>query len=226
MATANDPAPARGSIDPDWFRSFFTGIALDFWRQAMPPGATRAEVDFLVRALQLAPGARVLAVATPASRHATFQVGDMRDLGRQGVFDRAFALGNSFGYVDPAGTRAYLAGVARSLRPGARFVFDSGYIAESLLTHLTEHERHELGEFVFLEQNRYLFEQGCVETSYTFARGAERVTRKGWQWVFTLREVRAALADAGFVVEQQLADPAGTPYHFGAPCLLLVARRY
>ena len=41
-----------------------------------------------------------------------------------------------------------------------------------------------------MEPNRY----------ESFVRCAERVTRVGLQWVFTVREIRALLGEAGFAV--------------------------
>jgi len=46
----------------DWWKTFFEGLAVGFWRAAVMPEATRADVDFLWKHLKLAPGARVLDV--------------------------------------------------------------------------------------------------------------------------------------------------------------------
>lgn len=46
----------------DWWKDFFRGLIVDFWREAMTPEATSAEADFLEKRLELAPGARVLDV--------------------------------------------------------------------------------------------------------------------------------------------------------------------
>jgi ubiquinone/menaquinone biosynthesis C-methylase UbiE len=47
----------------EWWKTFFNGLVVDFWRAAMPPESTTAEADFFARRLALAPGARVLDVA-------------------------------------------------------------------------------------------------------------------------------------------------------------------
>ena len=49
-------------VPDDWWKDFFSGLVVDFWRAVMPPEATTAEADFLARHLALAPGARVLDV--------------------------------------------------------------------------------------------------------------------------------------------------------------------
>ena len=46
----------------EWWRNFFGGLVVEFWRAAMTPEATRAEADFLAKRLALVPGSRVLDV--------------------------------------------------------------------------------------------------------------------------------------------------------------------
>lgn len=53
----------RGAEAPeDWWASFFSGLAVEFWRVAIPEEATLAEAEFLWKHLRLSPGARVLDV--------------------------------------------------------------------------------------------------------------------------------------------------------------------
>jgi SAM-dependent methyltransferase len=53
---------APSQVPEEWWKTFFTGLVVDFWRAAMPPETTTAEADFFARHLALAPGARVLDV--------------------------------------------------------------------------------------------------------------------------------------------------------------------
>lgn len=50
----------------------------------------------------------------------------MCDLRWTDEFDGGYCFGNSFGYLDHSGVRKFLAAVARALKPGARFVIDTG----------------------------------------------------------------------------------------------------
>ena len=52
----------------DWWNHFFDGLAVEFWRAALPPEATKSDVDFLWTHLQLEPGMRVLDVPCGAGR--------------------------------------------------------------------------------------------------------------------------------------------------------------
>jgi ubiquinone/menaquinone biosynthesis C-methylase UbiE len=46
----------------DWWKDFFTGLIVEFWRAAMPPEATRAEADLFEKELAVSPGQRLLDV--------------------------------------------------------------------------------------------------------------------------------------------------------------------
>ena len=57
-------------MESQWFETFFSGIAVEFWIRAMTPEITTAEVDFLEKALELKRGARVLDIPCGHGRHA------------------------------------------------------------------------------------------------------------------------------------------------------------
>jgi SAM-dependent methyltransferase len=46
----------------DWWKTFFSGVTLDFWSAATTPEQARAEADFIQRTLRVHPPARVLDV--------------------------------------------------------------------------------------------------------------------------------------------------------------------
>jgi len=52
----------------EWWKDFFNGLAVEFWREAVPPEVTLGEVEFLWKHLRLTAGARVLDVPCGAGR--------------------------------------------------------------------------------------------------------------------------------------------------------------
>ena len=127
--------------------------------------------------------------------------------------------------LDRPGTAAFLAAVARALKPGARFAFDYGTAAECILPRFTERQWAPVDGLVFLEHNRYDPVESCIETTYTFIRDGVSETRTGLQWVFTVGEVRALLAEAGFTVQGLYGSCEGRPFELGATILIVVAEK-
>jgi SAM-dependent methyltransferase len=52
----------------EWWKNFFNGLIVAFWRGALPEEVTRAEADFLEQHLRLSEGSRVLDVPCGAGR--------------------------------------------------------------------------------------------------------------------------------------------------------------
>ena len=84
-----------------------------------------------------------------------FHERDMRDLPFGSEFDGAFCFGNSFGYLDDEGDADFVKAVSNALRPGAKFVIDSGAVAECLLPVFQEHRSLEFGGITLVADSRY-----------------------------------------------------------------------
>jgi len=56
-------------LQPEWFETFFQGVAVEFWNRAIPPFLTLMEVDFLEKALAPPPGTSLLDIPCGSARH-------------------------------------------------------------------------------------------------------------------------------------------------------------
>ena len=70
----------------------------------------------------------------------------MRMMEGESIYDGAFCFGNSFGFLKYADMEKFLSGVARALKPGARFIVETAMAAESLLPDFEEQTCHEVGD--------------------------------------------------------------------------------
>ena len=84
-----------------------------------------------------------------------WRLNDMRNLSFQEEFDAALCFGNSFGYLSRNDTKHFLRRLSAALRKGARFVLESGAIAESILPHLVSSRWIEVGDIMFLSSIDY-----------------------------------------------------------------------
>jgi SAM-dependent methyltransferase len=243
----------------EWWENFFSGMALDLWRQAVTEEQTRAEADFIEALLELPRRARILDapcgegrlaralaqrgyvvtgvdIAQPFLEEArskaaaqgliiTWEHRDMRTLPWEAEFDGAFCFGNSFGYFTDAGNASFLRAIARALKPGARFVLDAPCNAESILPKFQERSRAQVGDILFLEENRYDHVQGRYDTDYTFIREGKIEKKFGSHRLYTYREICSMLEAVG------LGDPAAfgslrkEPFQLGASGLYLLSTR-
>jgi SAM-dependent methyltransferase len=150
---------------------------------------------------------------------------DMRDLPWPRAFDAEFSAGSSFGYFDDAGNAAYLEAVARAVKPGASFLIDSSWVAESVLPDFRERLEMEAGGIHFVAENRYDPSRGRVDNRFTVSRGDEKETRLASHRIYTYREITRMLERAGFLDFRAFGSLEGEPYGLGSPRLLLVARK-
>ncbi|MFN2399929.1 MAG: methyltransferase domain-containing protein [Gemmatimonadaceae bacterium] len=165
------------------------------------------------------------ALAAQAGLAIEWRNSDMRDLAWESEFDAGFCFGNSFGYLDAEGTRQFLQAVSRALKPGARFALDYGMAAECILPRFREREWAQVEDILFLEENRYELAESCIETTYTFVRDGKSQVQTGLHWVYTLREIRQLLEEAGLETEEVLRSLDGVPFEIGSPMLFLVAQK-
>lgn len=246
-------------MQPDWYKTFFHGVALDLWRSAVSSEQTQAEVEFLSSELGAPPGGRILDVPCGNGRHALelaargfkltgvdlseefieeartrsreaaldveWRLDDMRNLPAEPSFDGAYCMGNCFGYTEHAGTQEFVAALAGALKPGARFIIETGMAAESVLPALAENEWMRLGEILFLIHNEYFASASRLDTEYTFIRDGRIETRASSHFVYTLAELDRLLAGAGLVVQERLASIDRKPFELGEERLLLVAQK-
>lgn len=245
----------KSQLKSEWFETFFQGPAVDFWTRAMAPALTLADVDFLEKALEVNPGARLLDVPCGNGRHsielarrgyriagidlseeflvaartaldADWRKGDMRALELEdAAFDGAFCFGNSFGYLDHTGVAAFLSALAGALKPGAKLVIETGVTAESILPTLIQKRWHRFGDLMILSENRYDPWESCLNIDYTFVRGSVIETRPTASYVFTSAELRRMLNAVGFITLSLNGGVAGEPYQLGSPRLVVIAQR-
>lgn len=151
--------------------------------------------------------------------------GDMRKFSRAGEFDAAFSLGNSFGYLEHEDTIRFLESIARALKPRGRFFLQAGIVAECLLPRFRDREWHEVDGMLFLEENRYDIDAGCVVTAYTFVQDGKVERRQGKQYLYTVAEIRRLLANAGLRPLQLFGPSENHPFQLSDPVVHLVAEK-
>lgn len=152
-------------------------------------------------------------------------LGDMRRIQGNSIYHGAFCLGNSFGYLEYHDTEAFLEGLSRSLKPKARFILNTGVVAEALLPNYKEREWYQFDDILFTIENHYLADVSCLETKMTFIRDGKSETRESLHWVYTAAEIRRLLNRSGFTVLETYESVESKPFTLGSQELFVVAQK-
>jgi SAM-dependent methyltransferase len=155
----------------------------------------------------------------------TWDQREMRELPWQGEFDGAFSFGNSFGYDDDEGNADFLKAVARALKPGARFILDTGYIMETLLPSLQVHTWYEAGDILVLADRRFDPTMSRLHVEYRWIQAGSVDRRSMSARLYSYREILGLFHDAGFVAVQGYGSIAREPFGLGAKGLVAMATK-
>ncbi len=142
-----------------------------------------------------------------------------------GSFDGAFCMGNSFGYFDIRGMRAFVQKVAACLKSGARFVVNSGMVAESILPHPPKLEHFSFGDITMEIDNIYVAEEGYMISHILYNKETKPEKHSFKHYIFTLSEIIRLLASANMKVIAAYNSTGKLPYRLGDRQLFLVAEK-
>ena len=157
------------------------------------------------------------------STRVEFLLRDMRHLEDQAIYDGAYCFGNSFAFLEHAEMNRFLGAIARALKPGARFIIETGMAAESVLPDFEEQSSHELGDMALTIKERYLVEESCIDSEYIFERDGQTESRFAREWIYTVAEIRRMLESAGFSILDLYGSLKCSPYRLGSQELFIVS---
>jgi hypothetical protein len=151
----------------------------------------------------------------------------MREIPRDGSFDAAVCMGNSFGYLDLDGLREFVAALAAAVRPSGGLVVDFSAAAESVLPGFVDDQPRDLtvGDITVTGSNTYDVAGSRLLSRYVFTRGPQQVKATALHHVYTVAHLRRLLVDGGFTGIEQYGGPDGEPFEIGTGRLMLTAHR-
>jgi len=156
---------------------------------------------------------------------ADFILGDMSRLEGEAIYDGAYCFGNSFGFLAYADMESFLSGVAQALKPGARFIVETGMAAESVLHKFEPLAMHQIDDISCTIKERYLAEESCIDTEYIFEQNGKVERGHAKHWIYTVGEIRRMLERAGFEILNLYGSLKCEPYTLGTEELFVIAER-
>lgn len=143
-------------------------------------------------------------------------------------FSAAICMGNSFGYFGYDKLKRSVEKVAFCLQPGAKFVINSGMLAESILPNLLTYAKqntYTIGDVVMEVSNEYDAGESCLVSNLLYTRGAKTEAQAFKHYVFTLGEIRRLLESCGLRLIAAYGDVSLTEFKLGDRQAYLVAEK-
>jgi Methyltransferase domain len=154
--------------------------------------------------------------------------GDILSTEIPGKFSGAVCLGNSFGYFSMDKMKVFVGKVASALEPGAKFIINSGMIAESILPNLQkygEHNVYTVGNIRMEVTNDYHVEDSFMVSNLLFTKEGETKQDAFKHYVFTLAEIKRLLKSVGLSTLSTYSSVAKEVYKLGDPQVYIVAQK-
>lgn len=151
--------------------------------------------------------------------------GDILTTQIEQMFNGAYCLGNSFGYVDYEGMTAFVKNVSAFLNPGARFVVNSGLVAESVLPNFPKTGHYVLGDLTMDINNAYVVNDSYMATELKYTRENRSETHCFKHYVYTLSEIKRLLASYGLRTIAVYNSTDKETYQLGDQQMYLVAEK-
>ncbi|MEJ7739476.1 MAG: methyltransferase domain-containing protein [Chitinophagaceae bacterium] len=142
-----------------------------------------------------------------------------------GSFDGAFCLGNSFGYFNFQGMETFLDEVSKTLKQSARWVINTGLMAESFLTKFVKENKYELPGLTMEINNDYDEWNSCLLTTLTYTKDGKQEVHRFKHHVYTVAELIRLLGKVGLKTIALYGSTEKKAYKLGNAQLFLVAEK-
>ncbi len=201
-------------------------LACGFGRHAIPiarRGMKVTGVDVTPRYIEMARGR---AGELPVE----FVVGDLRELDYEESFDAAYSYFTSFGFFDDETNFDILRRVARSLRPGGRFLLDTANRemlmgSENPYREFIEFEEGG-GKMAVVNISTFDFETGTANAELRLYGGPEGPEEMRFKVrLYSLVELRWLLRQAGLEYVKAFGDCDSSPYAADSSRLIVLAHK-
>jgi cyclopropane fatty-acyl-phospholipid synthase-like methyltransferase len=152
-------------------------------------------------------------------------LGDVLAVEIPGSFQGAICMGNSFGYFDAAKMNVFVGKVATSLEKGARWVINSGMLAESALADFERKRSFTVGAIQMDIANAYVVDEGYMISEILYTRSGLQERHSFKHYVFTLSEVRRMMQAHGLRFVAAYGSLDGVTYKLGDAQVYIVVEK-
>ncbi len=153
---------------------------------------------------------------------------DILDVQLNEKFSGAVCLGNSFGYFNINKMKVFVEKVSSSLDIGAKFIINSGMIAESILPNLLNYAKNKsytVGNIRMEVTNFYQVEDSYMISHLLFTKEGKTEEHAFKHYVFTLGEIKRLLKFYGLTTMATYSSTSREAYKLGDQQVYIVAKK-
>jgi cyclopropane fatty-acyl-phospholipid synthase-like methyltransferase len=143
-------------------------------------------------------------------------------------FSGAVCLGNSFGYFNFDRMKLFVEKVSSCLEPGAKFIINSGMIAESILPNLLNYSKNNsyiVGNITMDVTNVYNVEDSFMRSNLIYTKEGKIEEHSFKHYVFTLGEVKRLLQSYGLTTIAVYSSTSKEEYILGSQQVYIVSKK-
>jgi cyclopropane fatty-acyl-phospholipid synthase-like methyltransferase len=142
-------------------------------------------------------------------------------------FSGAICMGNSFGYFNFDKMKVFIEKVSSSLETGARFIINSGMVAESILPNFSNYQSktYTVDNITMDITNIYDVEDSYMISNLLLTKEGKREEHSFKHFVFTLGEVKRLLKSFGLKTIQTYGSLSKEEYKMGDQQIYIVAEK-
>jgi cyclopropane fatty-acyl-phospholipid synthase-like methyltransferase len=152
--------------------------------------------------------------------------GNILTLELNGFFDGAICMGNSFGYFDFEHMKIFVKKVVACLKTGARFIINSGMLAESILKNMPVEKEYTLGDLTMQINNEYVVEDSYMISHLTYIQNGREEKHDYKHFVYSLGELKRFLNSFGLRILATYKDIEKNSYQYGDQQAFVVSEKF
>lgn len=140
-------------------------------------------------------------------------------------FHGIICMGNCFGHFDFDKMKLFIEKVSSCLHKGAKFIINSGMIAESILPNFTKHRMFTINDIKMSILNVYNVDDSSVTSHIVYTKNSMKEEHSFKHYVFTMEEVSRLLKMYGLDIIHNYNSTSKEEYSFGDEQIYMVAEK-
>ncbi len=140
-------------------------------------------------------------------------------------FDGAICLGNSFGYFKYEDMETFVQKLAAVLKPGAKWIINTGLAAESFLAKFSKEKKYEFDGLIMEILNEYDEWNSCLLTKLTYTKNGRQEVHQFKHHLYTIAEIIRLLKKFNLETTALYSSTDKTVFRLGDDQVYLVAEK-